>query len=113
RSAAERLVARPTLLDSALAEGWTADLRPGAWLLHRVEAGEQWPRWLSLERQIGGRRAIYAGHFAPLDGRWVVSHWARERSFGPVSALRAIYAADSAAAKPAHSKGGGSRGTRP
>ena len=113
RVAAERLVTRSSMVDSALAEGWARDLRPGTWLLDRVEGGEQWPRWLSLERELRGRRAIYAVHFAHEDGRWVVSHWYRERYFGPDSTLRAIYAADSAATKPARAKGGSPRGTKP
>ena len=78
RPAALRLLLRPTLLDSALAEGWGANHGPGSWRLVRVEAGEQWPRWLDMRHESQPGRPEYAVHFAQHDGHWVISHWFRE-----------------------------------
>ena len=91
RAAAIRLLARPTLLDSALAEGWGGDRGAGAWRLDRVESGEQWPHWLSLRHQARPDHPVYAVHFNLQDGRWVISHWYRERYLGPDSTMRALY----------------------
>ena len=79
RAAALRLLSRPTLLDSALAEGWGADHRRGAWRLARVEGGQQWPRWLAMRHEGAAGHPEYAVHFTQRDGHWVIHYWYRER----------------------------------
>ena len=93
RTGAMRLVARPTLVDSALAEGWGSPPRAHEWLLARVENGDQWPRWLDMSHGVGQARSEYAVHFAQRDGRWVISHWVKEK-------LASLEAPKPAGAKP-------------
>jgi hypothetical protein len=80
RGAASRLLARPSLLDSALAEGWGVDHGAHSWRLARVEGGQQWPRWLDLRNEGATGHPEYAVHFAQRDGRWVINYWYREPS---------------------------------
>jgi hypothetical protein len=107
KTAAAEWAARPSLVDSALAEGWAAPRSAGAWRIEEGESGQPWPRWLALQHVGVATQPRYAVHFTRREGRWVVNQWIRERYNGPDSTLRAVYgtsADDSVArAKPAHS----------
>jgi hypothetical protein len=103
RAAALRLVARPTLVDSAVAAGWGADRAAHAWQLEEGDVGQAWPRWLALRHDGARGRPRYAVHFALHDGRWIISHWFRERYAGTDSVLRVVYGTPDDAA-PAHVK---------
>ena len=97
---AREWVARPSLVDSALALGWGSDRRAAAWRLDYAEPGRAWPHWLVLRHLSAKGQPQYVVHFSRPRGSWVINRWARERYFGPDSTVRALYdAADSAAAR--------------
>jgi hypothetical protein len=91
KKAAAEWAARPTLVDSAVAEGWSAPRAAGAWRIEEGDAGEPWPRWLAVQHVAVAHQPRYAVHFTRRDGRWLVNQWIRERYNGPDSTLRAIY----------------------
>lgn len=77
RAAAARLVAKPKMVDDAIALGWAAPGRPGLWSLEYTEAS-QWPRWLMMRFNGARDRPSYVVHFAMKEGRWIISDWGRE-----------------------------------
>jgi hypothetical protein len=77
RAAAARLLADPKKVEEAIALGWGADRKPGAWRMEWAEAAP-WPRWLMLRHEAGKGRPLYAVHFAMHEGRWIISDWGRE-----------------------------------
>jgi hypothetical protein len=88
-TAARALVARASVLDSALAFGWGQDRRAGAWHLDTAENGQLWPRWIVVRQTRAKGRPLYAVHFALQGERWVIVNILPERNYGPDSATAA------------------------
>jgi hypothetical protein len=86
RDAARALVARATVLDSAVAFGWGEDRRAGAWHLDTSESGQLWPRWIVVRQTRAKGRPLYAVHFTHQGDRWLISGLIPERNYGPDSA---------------------------
>lgn len=82
---ARQLVARASVLDSALAFGWGTDRRAGAWHLDTVEPNQLWPRWIVVRQMRAKGRPMYAVHFAHPADRWIIQGIIPERNFGPDS----------------------------
>jgi hypothetical protein len=81
--AARSLVARKSVLDSALAFGWGTDRRAGAWHLDTAESGQLWPRWIVVRQTRAKGQPMYAIHFGRANDRWVILGILPEKNYGP------------------------------
>lgn len=76
---AERLVARPSLIQRALEYGWNRK-GDGIWRFEYAEEGEQWPRWMVFALEAAdGKKTAYMVRFGPAESRWIVE------DFGPAA----------------------------
>ena len=75
RAEAGRLVRDPAMVTRAIAAGWGARRRSGAWQVEYAEPGQRWPRW--LEVRFDGPQGVkrYVVHFSQRDGRWIIERW--------------------------------------
>jgi len=75
RGEAQKLVADPALVTSAVAAGWAVSRKPDTWRVEYGEPGERWPQW--LEMRFAGPQGVkrYIVHFGLREGRWVIQRW--------------------------------------
>jgi len=84
-TAAREMVARKSVLDSALAFGWGKDRRAGAWYVDTAENGQLWPRWIVVRQTRAKGRPMYAIQFGQPKDRWLILGIIPERNYGPDS----------------------------
>lgn len=74
RTAAARLLADPSKLSEAIADGWGSRRRAKAWKLEYTEE-ERWPTWLEFLHHGPNGDKHYVVHFGLKEGRWIIRDW--------------------------------------
>ena len=78
RAAAVRLLADPSKLTEAIANGWDRGRGKGVWRITDAEEGETWPHWIVVQFHHGGVDRSWVVHFVAKDGRWIIRDWIRQ-----------------------------------
>jgi len=81
---AKRLLAVPTRVTDAVAQGFGNSKGHGTWSVEYAEPGEPWPRWIAV-RFRGGPKGVkrYIVHFTTKEGHWVIQDWIEPKAVGP------------------------------
>jgi hypothetical protein len=77
-AAAARLLADPSKLREAIANGWDKGSGNGLWRVVNAEPDEMWPYWFVVRFHQGGIDRSCVIHFVSKDGRWIIRDWIRQ-----------------------------------
>ncbi len=72
---ARQLLADPSKLDQALANGWGSTRAKGSWAVEYAEPDQAWPEWLELRLKGDRETKRWIFHFTIRDGRWIIRDW--------------------------------------
>lgn len=78
RAGAARLLADPSKVADAIANGWDKGRGPGLWRVTDAEEGETWPHWIVVRFHQGAADRSWVVHFVAKDGRWIIRDWIRQ-----------------------------------
>jgi len=83
KGAASKLLANPTKVTDAIANGWDRGGPKGVYHVVNVEPGQTWPHWMVIRRGRAKDAPSWVVHFVVKDGRWIISDWIREKAASP------------------------------
>ena len=78
RTGAARLLADPSKVTEAIANGWDKGRGPGLWRITDAEEGETWPHRIVVRFHHGEVDRSWVVNFVAKDGRWIIRDWIRQ-----------------------------------
>jgi hypothetical protein len=83
RTGAARLLATPSKVQEAIANGWDKGAGRPQWRVINAEPDETWPRWITVRFGRGETAKNWVIHFVVRDGRWIIRDWVQEKTAAP------------------------------